>query len=143
MRDLKTYKIDEYKQKKIKEKIISSLKTKKEIKFAYLHGSFLENSFRDIDVAVYLKKVGNKKEVLKYELSLERELEEITGFLVDIRIINHAPLSFRFKVIKDNILLFSKDGGIRSDFECLSIVEYHDFNFLRKRYGREALGIKI
>jgi len=94
-------------------------------------------------VAVYLKKVGSRKEVLQYELSLERELENIIGFPVDIRIINHAPISFRFKVIKDSVLLFSKDERIRSNFECLSIVKYHDFNFIRKMYGREALGIRI
>jgi len=143
MRDLKTYKLDEYKQEGIKEKIISNLEAKKEIIFTYLHGSFLEDSFRDIDVAVYLKKVGSRKEVLQYELSLERELENIIGFPVDIRIINHAPISFRFKVIKDSVLLFSKDERIRSNFECLSIVKYHDFNFIRKMYGREALGIRI
>lgn len=143
MMDLKTYKIAENKRKKIKENIISNLEVREEIIFAYLHGSFLEDYFRDVDVAVYLMKVGSKKEVLQYELSLERELEEITGFPVDIRIINYAPLSFRFKVIRDGILLFSKDERIRSDFESLSIVEYHDFNFIRKMYRREAFGIRI
>lgn len=143
MRNLKTYKIDENKRKEIKKKVISTLKIKEEIIFAYIHGSFLKGYFRDVDVAIYLKKMGSKKENLQYELSLERELERSICFPVDIRIINHAPLSFRFKVIKNSVLLFSKDEGIRSDFECLSIVEYHDFNFIRKVYGREALGIKI
>ncbi|MEN4018374.1 MAG: nucleotidyltransferase domain-containing protein [Methanobacterium sp.] len=143
MMDFKTHKIDEYKRKKIKENIASALELKEEIIFAYIHGSFLEDYFRDVDVAIYLKKVGSKKEILQYELALERELEEIVGFPVDIRIINYAPLSFRFKVIRDGVLLFSKDEGIRSDFESLSIVKYHDFNFIRKMYGREALGIRI
>lgn len=143
MRDLKTYNIKDSKRRNIEKKIISTLKTKKEIIFAYLHGSFLENDFRDVDIAIYLNIIGSKKEVLQYELALERKLEEIIGFPVDVRIINYAPLSFRFKVIKDRFLLFSKNEGIRSDFESLSIVEYHDFNFIRKMYGREALGIQI
>ncbi len=143
MMDSKTHKIDEYKRKKIKENITSALELKEEIIFAYIHGSFLEDYFRDVDVAIYLKKVGSKKEILQYELALERELEEIIGFPVDIRIINYAPLSFRFKVIRDGVLLFSEDERVRSDFESLSIVEYHDFNFIRKMYGREVLGIKI
>ncbi len=95
-------------------------------------------------MAVYLKKVKNKKEALKYELSLERELEDIIDFPVDVRIINYAPLSFRFKIIKNSVLLFSKDEEIRGDFESLSIVEYHDFNFLRKKImGERLLALKF
>lgn len=143
MKNLKTNKISKYKKEQIKDKITCILNKRDEIIFAYLHGSFLEDNFRDVDIAVYLRNVGTKKEAVQYELTMERELEEIIGFPVDIRIINYAPLSFKFKVIKDDLLLLSKDEGIKSDFESLSIVEYHDFNFIRKTYRREALGIEV
>lgn len=88
-------------------------------------------------MAVYLQRPGKNKEILEYELSLERELEELTGFPLDIRVINFAPLSFRFKIIRDGDLLFSQDEGIRSDYESLTLVKYHDFNFYRRKYGRD------
>ena len=108
--------------------------------FAYLHGSFLEDYFRDIDIAIYLN--TEKKNVL-YALNLERELEEEVGFPVDVRILNHAPLSFKFGVIEQGVLLFSKDEERLCDFESLTIVEYHDFKFHREIYRREALGIEV
>jgi len=46
-------------------------------------------------------------------------------------------------VIKKGVLLFSKDENKRADFECLSMVKYHDFDFYRNRYLRDALGIKL
>ena len=76
------------------------LKRRNEIEFAYLHGSFLEGDFRDIDLAIYLNKLKTKKDALEYELALERELENIVNIPVDVRVLNNAPLSFRFNTIK-------------------------------------------
>ncbi len=134
------YKLTGTEKEKIKKEISYLLKKKEEILFSYIHGSFLENDFRDIDIAIYLK---DEKNALQYELKIEREIEDITDFPVDVRILNRAPLSFRFNVIKNGTLLFSRDEKIRCDFESLSIVEYHDFDFLRNIYRREALGIEI
>ena len=134
--------ISKERKEDIKKKVTDFLQKKSDINFAYLHGSFLEGDFRDIDVAVYLTGIS-KGEALQYELNLENELSKFTDFLADVRILNHAPLSFRFGVIKNGILLFSGDERIRCDFECLTIVEYHDFDFLRGIYRREALGVKV
>ncbi|MBT9163474.1 MAG: hypothetical protein DDT24_00381 [Chloroflexi bacterium] len=112
-----------------------------EIVFAYLHGSFLKGDFRDVDIAIFLTERG-EREALEYELNLESGLKDLTGFSADVRALNHSPLSFRFNVMKNGILLFSRDEAVRSDFEILSIVEYHDLDFHRKRYREEALGIK-
>jgi len=127
-------------KEKVKEIITDILKKREEILFSYIHGSFMENDFRDIDIAVYL---GDNKQFLKYELKMEREIEDVIGFPVDVRVINQAPLSFRFNVIKNGILLFSNDENIRCDFESLGIVEYHDFDYQMKNYRKEAMGIEI
>lgn len=134
--------LNEEQRERIKKKMADFLHKKPDIIFAYLHGSFLEGHFRDIDVAVYLTKI-TEREAVQYELNLENELGKFTGSWADVRILNHAPLSFRFSVIKNGILLFSKDERIRCDFECLTIVEYQDVDFLRKIYRMEALGIKV
>lgn len=138
---IKPYTVRKDQKGKIREKITDILKNKQEQVFAYLHGSFLEGNFRDIDLAVYLNKSKDKKEMLEHELSLEREVEEHIGFPVDVRILNHAPLPFRFTVIKEGTLLFSKNENVRSDFESLTFVEHHDFDFYRETYRRDALGI--
>ncbi len=137
---MKIYNLTVIEKEKIKERVSNLLRKKREILFSYIHGSFLKNSFKDIDIAVYLE---DKKKSLKYELYLEREIENIILCTIDIRIINNSPLSFRYNVIKNGILLFSKNEKIRCDFESLSIVEYHDFEHLIKNYRNEALGMEI
>jgi len=136
------YVINKKQKEDIRKRVEDLLHKRPEIIFAYLYGSFLKGDFRDIDVAIYLTEIS-KKEALEYELNLESELSKLTGFGADARILNHAPLCFRFSVIKNGTLLFSKDERIRCDFEGLTIVEYHDFDFLRSVYQKEALGIKV
>jgi hypothetical protein len=134
--------INKEQRERIKKRMADFLQEKPDIIFAYLYGSFLEGHFRDIDVAVYLAGIS-KGGTLQYELNLENELGKLAGFWADVRILNHASLSFRFNVVKNGILLFSKDERIRCDFECLTIVEYHDFDFLRSIYRKEALALKV
>ncbi len=134
------HKLTKSEKEKVKEIITDILEKREEILFSYIHGSFIENDFRDIDIAVYLK---NKKRFLKYELNLEREIEDVVGYPVDVRVLNQSPLSFRFNVIKNGIMLFSNDENIRCDFESLGIVEYHDFDYQMKNYRKEAMGIEI
>jgi predicted nucleotidyltransferase len=133
---MKIHNLNKTQKKEIMEKITEKLKEKGVI-FAYVHGSFLTRNFRDIDIAIYLKEGGD----VLTEVKIEVELEKILGFPVDVRVLNSAPLTFRFRVIRDGLLLFSRDERIRSDFEALTISEYHDFSYFRKMYRREVLGI--
>ncbi|MEF8848834.1 MAG: nucleotidyltransferase domain-containing protein [Candidatus Thermoplasmatota archaeon] len=140
----KLYRIKETEKKQIQKKIKNLLKKKKPITFAYLHGSFItKDVFRDIDIAIYLSNRFNKKKSLRYELSLEEKLSKNTGFICDVRILNQAPVSFSYSVIKKGIILFSKDETKRTDFETYIWVKYLDFDFYRKKYMRDTLGIKI
>lgn len=102
---MKVYAISKEEKEEVRRVIIDALKDKGEIIFAYLHGSFLEGGFQDVDVAVYLSelKISSKREVLRCELELERELEEVISLPIDVRILNHAPLYFKFEVIKGGI----------------------------------------
>ena len=135
-----THSIGKTQKNSITKTIVGMLKRRREIISAYLHGSFLESCFRDIDVAIY---IDEENENVLYELNLERELEEIVGVPVDIRILNRAPLSFRFRVIEDGVLLFSKDEKRSCDFESLVMAEHHDFSFHSEIYRRVALGIEV
>ncbi len=131
---------------RIKSEIKKILKNIPNILFAYIHGSFLKEKFSDIDVAIYLdidRKKYDKKNILKKELEIEEILSRKIKYPVDVRILNNSPLSFRFNVIKYGEVLFSKNEDVRSDFEALTISEYHDFAYFRRVYMKEALNLEI
>jgi predicted nucleotidyltransferase len=123
--------------------IIKALKSHKEISFAYLHGSFAKgNNFNDIDIALYLKNLPSS--LLDYELKMETELSAVTGgYIVDVRILNVSPLSFRYNVIKDGLILFAEDDDERSNFQEITVSMYFDFEPYRKLYLKEALNVEI
>ncbi|USS41007.1 nucleotidyltransferase domain-containing protein [Thermococcus aggregans] len=134
---MKVYNLSASERKALKERIKDYLKSRREVLFAYIHGSFLENRpFRDIDVAVFIKSKPGRF----YEMELEEELSRLTGFPVDVRVLNNAPVEFRFHVIGGE-LLFSRDEKARCDFEEQTMREYHDYSYYLKLYRREALGI--
>lgn len=137
---MKAYTADLKEKNSIIHDVKKVLDSKSDALFAYVHGSFHEGNFRDIDVAVYLK---NKKNPLKYEMELENELEKKLRYPVDVRVLNASPLSFRFKAIKNGELIFCKDEQARVNFETTTFVLYHDFSFYRKMYMREALNLEV
>ena len=114
-----------------------------EILFAYFHGSFLqEGNFNDIDIAVYLKETPESP--LQYELEMEAALMSSLGmFIIDVRVLNGSPLSFRYHVIKDGRLLMVRDDDVRAEFQENTIKHYLDFAPFRKMYLREVLGLGI
>ncbi len=113
---------------------------------AYVHGSFVESGlFRDIDVALYYHPTPEFN-LLDRELDMEVALEEAlieAGFRipVDVRIVNQAPLSFRYGVIKDGELLLVRNDDRRVDFEVLTLSKYFDFAPFRAAYLTEVLGL--
>lgn len=113
------------------------------ISFAYLHGSFSSgHGFRDIDVAAYLDHFPASP--LGQELQLEAEfMQAAVGYPVDVRILNCAPLSFRYNVIKDGLLLFARDDDKRADFVEFTLSSYFDFAPYRMLYLKETLGLGV
>lgn len=130
-------------KKAIEENLRQVLGKHVEISFAYLHGSFIKgNGFQDIDVAVYLERLPAS--VLEYELQMEAELIVAVGrHIIDVRVLNTAPLSFKYNVIKDGIILLVKNDDKRADFQEATIAAYLDFLPYHNIYLEETLGVKI
>ena len=128
----------------VKEEIITHIRRFLEnipdLLFAYVHGSFItDEKFRDIDVAIYLKAAPLSP--LQMEFDLETELlGAINKCPVDVRILNDAPPSFRYNVIKHGKPLVVIDDDARSDFEESTFSHYFDFAPYRKLYLKETLG---
>ncbi|MFP4001950.1 MAG: type VII toxin-antitoxin system MntA family adenylyltransferase antitoxin [Thermoplasmata archaeon] len=137
----KMYDLSGEEKEEIKSSLVENLQKEDRIKFAYIHGSFLKGKFHDIDIAVYVEEVVDKKDILDFELEKEVELCDLLKIPVDLKVMNNAPTHFCYKVIKDGELLFSKDESARPDFESLVLVKHHDFKYYRERYRKEVLGV--
>lgn len=122
-------------RKKALEQLAGFLEEKPDVFFAYVFGSFLKGGlFEDVDLALYLEG-GDGRESLK----LEREAESVLRLPVEIVVLNEAPLSFAFRVLKEGKLIFARDDKARCDFEERIRVLYFDFLPLHRRYYKEVV----
>lgn len=83
-----------------REALKAHLATREEIRFALLYGSAAESdSFRDVDVGVFVDRTAvSEAQELDYAFALAAELEKVVPYPVDVRVINDAPLPFRYNV---------------------------------------------
>ncbi|MBI9084260.1 MAG: nucleotidyltransferase domain-containing protein [Desulfobacterales bacterium] len=140
---LTTQRINSFQKQLLIKAISEYLQTHmQDIAFAYLFGSFLQDSaFSDIDIGVFIS--GHIESPLDFELELESELENISKYQVDVRILNHAPLPFVQNVIKTGRVLFDHDPNLRADFEGLTLKKYFDFSRFRRHYLHEVINAPI
>jgi predicted nucleotidyltransferase len=125
------------------EKISDILKAKEYILFAYIFGSFVSgDGFKDIDIGVFISGAEGKSP-LKLELKLEGEIEHAIHMPVDIRIINNAPSSFIYNILKGGTVIVDKNKSLRSDFEGMVFKKYFDFQHLRNEYLREIINAPL
>jgi predicted nucleotidyltransferase len=104
------------------------LKEEEGIFFAYLHGSFAEGRpFRDIDVAVFVdEKAIPKTGALDFEMSTSRKLEKEVKLPIDLKVINYAPLGFRYYSTTGPFIM-CKEDDLRVDFLTRVRSLYFDF----------------
>ena len=138
-----TYQIPKQEREAIKHQIAANLQKRPEILFAFIHGSFLtDRRFRDIDIALFLKPISVSS--LRYELEIEAQMTRLVKNIPsEIRLLNQAPLAFRYAVIKQGELLFSKKDEVKSNFIEKTINDYLDFAPFHRRYLKEALAHAI
>ncbi len=120
-------------------KVTEKLEKDKRVIFAYLYGSAARGTMRedsDVDIAVFLE---NPKQDPLLEADISLELEQTLDRSVDVRIINRAPAIFTNQVLKEGILLFSRDEPLRINFEVRNINEYLDFLPIINEYDKKRL----
>ena len=93
-----------------------------------------------MDLAVYLDESLSKKEKFNLQLKL---ISELTSILktdkVDLAIMNDAPISLNYEIIKANHPLLVRDEWERIDFEHGILSRYLDRRFYEKRWTAEFL----
>ena len=119
------------------------LKSMDSVVFAYIFGSFARGeAFSDIDIGIYLR--GNlRQSLLEVELEMEDNIQELVGYPVDVRVLNEAPVTFVFHVIKDGLLVKDEDTDFRSDFEGIVFKKTNDFIRFRNEYLLEISNAPI
>lgn len=119
------------------EQLAGALQNRDEVLFAYIYGSFAEGlAFHDIDVGVYLSEI-TEEESTNYSLILGQMLSKELQVPVDIRVLNFAPVSFLYEVIRGN-LIFERNEEIRIRVVEQTIQRYLDLKPMILRGIKEA-----
>ena len=114
-------------KKEITEKIKYFLQNRKEIIFAYIFGSFVENeSFNDIDLAIYINKAYDLSKNLFYEVELSNQLEKLIKKSTDIIVLNHSNDIILNRATK-GLLVKNSNDNLRVNFITTGWKKYWDF----------------
>ncbi len=124
----------------IRRELKALLRERKEILFAYLHGSFVEGiPYHDVDVAVYLNPdLLQQTDAFDYEMDLSAHLALTVHLPVDVHILNRAPLGFQHSVLRGE-LLFTRDEEFLSDYVERVGWDYMQFAYHTREYLFEVM----
>ncbi len=124
-------------------KLMDFLSKQDNVKLAYLFGSAASGKagkLSDIDIAVMLDESLGKKEGFDLQLRLISDISSILKTdKIDLVVINDAPLSLKFEIIKANHPLFVRDRAEKVDFEQRVMSRYLDRRYYEKRAASEFL----
>ncbi len=135
---IRTFTLSQEDKERLIEAIKELLGREDRILLAFLYGSFIEDGpFRDIDVGIVVEE--EPPPPLLYECQLENEIEKVldTDIPLDLRIINHAPVTFLYNVIKGKLLV-CRDSDFFADYVTLIARKYLDLKPRLDHYTKEA-----
>ncbi len=119
--------------------LTAELAAEPDIAFTYLHGSFAEGvPFHDVDVGVYLRPTPPEARTAR-ALDLAQRLSTKVRLPVDVRVVNDAPVTFLYHVLRGRLLV-SRDPDLLGDIMERTIAEYLDIAPLLRHYTKEAFG---
>lgn len=116
-------------------RLAHALGRERDVVFGYLYGSFLDGVvFRDVDVGIQV--AGGAAEAFDAPALADR-LSAAAGLPADVRILNGAPASFLYHVMRGQLLL-SRDDGLLEELMERTVRQYLDAAPLLRRAAREA-----
>lgn len=107
------------------------------VEIAYLFGSLAQeraHTDSDCDLALLMAEPWDSKEGLILMARLQRDLQPLCGRTVDLSFLNSAPALFRFEVIRNGEVLFSRDELARIEWEKRTRDDYEDFVHFQSFY---------
>ncbi|MEZ4869013.1 MAG: nucleotidyltransferase domain-containing protein [Caldilineaceae bacterium] len=114
------------------------------VEMAYLYGSMARKQplpDSDVDIALVLsEELPSSYAQLLLETKIQSALEDACGLgQLDVRAINHAPLTVQGTVVQEGILLYSRDKDVRVAFEVAVRKRYFDYLPTLERMQRAFL----
>jgi len=129
------YAVDAASRARVVATLASVLADEPDVAFAVLYGSFAAaEAFHDVDIGVHLR---TEQPGHLYGSRLAQHLSERVGYPVDARVLNGAPVSFLFHVLRGQVLL-SRDDDLLGDVMQRTMQRYFDIAPLLRRSAREA-----
>ena len=126
-------------RERVKRTLTAALESEPDLEFAWLYGSFLSGAgFHDVDVGVHLNAAADVR--FRRGLDLAVRLDRVTGFPVDVRVLNDAPVTFLFHVFREGRLLLGRNDERLADLMERTVREYLDMAPLLLRATIEAYG---
>lgn len=117
----------------------SFVNTQESVQFAYLYGSFLDDlPCHDIDIGIYVQGIG-EADMIFYALELGGKLSREACCPVDVRVLNDAPVSFLFHVLKGE-LISEQNPELHAQVFERTVSRYLDMQPLLLRATKEAFG---
>jgi len=118
--------------------LASQLRDRPEILFGLLYGSAAEgHPFQDLDVGVYVDRARVPPDLdVDYGFSLAEELNRRLPYPVDVRVMNDAPLAFRYNVSCGTPLIVNDREAFLGFLER-TWDEYLDFQPIAMQYLKE------
>lgn len=128
---------------KYEKEVKEFLQKQDQIELAYLFGSVAygeQGKLSDIDLALFLDESLDKEERFKLNLTLISDLQDILKTdQLDLVIMNDAPVSLNFEVIKANYPLLIRDENFKVDMEVRIMSRYLDRQYYDQRWAEELI----
>jgi len=103
------------------------LNARPEIAYAYVFGSFVdEETFRDLDLAIYVDPTNKLVHRLFYDIELSNQLEQLLELPVDVIVLNRAAPLMVYRA-SQGLLIKNDDDNTRVDFISTKWRLYWDF----------------
>ncbi|KYH36452.1 MAG: DNA polymerase III subunit beta [Candidatus Bathyarchaeota archaeon B24] len=117
----KVHSLSPSERSQIVERLRRVLKSKDEVVFAVVFGSFLTNPvFHDLDLGVYVKGSPDILDSAVYAEKLSVELTKRLSLPVDVVVLNHAPMWLRLRALKGKVVV-DRDPMLRLALKLAAI----------------------
>jgi len=116
-----------------KEEVLRTIRTVlagfDEIEVGYVFRTFCRGDFGDVDVTILITGEPAPYLAMRLARKIERELERgfCYRFEADVKILNTAPVSFQYEVIKSGRPVFLRDRERRVRYEASVLSRYLDY----------------
>jgi predicted nucleotidyltransferase len=135
----KLYSVTPQMRKRIVDILSVEIAQEPSIAFALVYGSLLErDAVHDVDLGIYLDGEPPSASV-EYVLELSERLSRLARIPVDVRVLNEAPNSFVYHVLRGK-LIYCRDEYRLSDVIEGTAARYLDIAPVLRRATREAHG---